>query len=331
VSRWRAIFTAGVLAAATAAWLLSGPRPPPRDGWEDHAVAPLPAIEPDPETHEVAGRVADAAGQPLADALVAATSAGEPSWCFSAADGSFVLRHLHPGALSAWVVQPGFRPAEILLEVPATAPALVVLEAWEPVEPLPPVERSAWRGTLAGREVLAGCEVAVLPLGFPDQPAAALSGAVARRAVADAQGNFAFDDLAHGRYRVAVLPPWAAGGSWPELASFELEHAAARLDQRVELAGGSVAGALRDARGQVVPGALVELATALAPARVFPAAISDPGGRFAVEDVPAGEYVLTLRASEARLERRLTLRPGEHLELELTDLETTLPAERSGG
>jgi hypothetical protein len=156
------------------------------------------------------------------------------------------------------------------------------------------------RGTGSVWSDPAGYEVVLSPVLPPDL----LQGPVERRVRTDPTGAFSIDDLALGNYRVRVLPSWARGGTWPTLAAPwtpELAHTGqTRLE--IELAAGAVEGRLWDPSRQPVEGALVLLADAADPRRVWPPAVTDAEGKFLVRALPPGRFTLSARAGEGVLE-----------------------------
>jgi hypothetical protein len=282
-----------------------------------------------PGARPLAGRLVDPDGAPVADALVYARPLDVPTWAVSDAQGRFEL---------AWPEAPDGAEPTAMLAIAARG--------------FPPIERGAARGTdelvielpareetppgvprvtpapLAGRIEPARPEDAP-PYSFevvlvPVDPPEVFGPAVLRRVACDPDGRFALPDLAGGRYRVHVLPAWAAGGTWPDMLGGEvlLTHdPAAPAELGLRLAEGALAGVLHDGGGRPVEGALLLLSSAESPGRLWPPATSDSRGGFLIEDLPAGRYRLFVEAGDARLEDLVVeVRTGRRVEVEVPPL-----------
>jgi hypothetical protein len=228
--------------------------------------------------------------------------------------------------------------------------AAVVLRMPPPIES-PPAPLRVARSTLEGRvesarpgDPLDRYEVLLAPVAAPSEPGAA----VPRRAPTDAEGRFRFEDLAHGAYRALLLPAWARGGTWPDLAATGLDAPSIPLlhprvpsgDDTDAEGAGRDEWVLRDRSGAVrcrvlgpapdggyltVEGALLVLRAdpsgsrpagtrpdgeSLAGAtRLWPPGSTDADGVATIEDVPAGRYTLTLTAGGFRSETGVEVRP----------------------
>ena len=273
----------------------------------------------------LAGRVLSAAGEPLADAAVYARAFGVPRWAYTDAEGRFEIDELPSEVLELEVVawphpighfraQPG-EPAELRLEPP---------------EPPPPGLPDVARRALSGRVLGAGSawgdpngyEVVFTPASPPDT----LQGPVERRVATDASGAFEIRDLALGSYRVVVLPSWASGGTWPDLAAswsqaLELETSAP-AELEIQLAAGAIEGRLfGDPTQKPIEGAFCLVVRADDPARIWPPVVSSPEGRFRVRCLPPGRYLLSVHAGEAALaDVQVEVRAGELSRPELEPL-----------
>jgi hypothetical protein len=158
----------------------------------------------------------------------------------------------------------------------------------------------------------AGYEVHLLPLA----PVTEFGGPVPRRATSGAAGEFELAELAHGRYRVAVVPAWGAGSLWPDLAApaqATIEHAPGTEAEplRIPLAAGAIEGRVLDDTDRPLEGALVLATLADQPNRAWLPLASDHEGRFSVPDVPPGVMHLTVRAGEGEVSARVEVLPGE--------------------
>jgi hypothetical protein len=86
---------------------------------------------------------------------------------------------------------------------------------------------------------------------------------------------------------------------------------------QIVLDAGELAGALRHEDGSPLAGALLTVHDAERPERVWPPRRSGIDGRFRYTDLPPGDYVLELRAGDARLESRVSVRPRQRTTVEL--------------
>jgi hypothetical protein len=264
---------------------------------------------PDPPTFEpvtmpagagiLRGRIVDESGAAVADLPVYARSGDAARWSYTDVDGRFRLDGLIDDELEVLVLalgrptqsfraRPGFDEVELKLGPPR-----------ENAPRLPDVARSDLQGSLTraleGDD--AGCEVLLEPVDPPN----VFQGAVPVRAAVDAEGAFRFEGLAHGRYRVKVLPAWARGGSWPDLAAPATNtwiHDGTRPAGVVELGAGALAGKVENQDGSPLAGALVLIHAAGDEAHPFPASVSDATGAFRFADLPAGPFAVEIRAGE---------------------------------
>src|SRR5579871_216688 len=192
--------------------------------------AALPAA-----TARVAGLVLDGRGQPVPDARVLAfpladggAGVGEPARATAELDGRFALDHLSPGPYRILVEAAGFPAAEL---APIAAPASDLT-----------VKLTGAGRSIQGRVV-----------GERDQPAVgarvllgAEAGGPIRETVARTDGRFAFAGLGDGAYALRAVDAGQVSATVREVVAREGQ-------------GGTALGApLRLARGQVVPGRLVQ-------------------------------------------------------------------------
>ncbi len=256
--------------------------------------------------------------------------AAEPlAWTQSDAEGRFELEHLVTARYEAALVRSGHPPVTYAIDVPSQGEVhWTIPPRLEPLPVLPEIERAPLAGRVAppaglGPWPIAGYQVVLRPT--PDTPP--LCGAVTRRVAVDEAGAFRLENLVRARYLVEVLPPWAAGGSWPALTSVEFDHTRPDSPElELALASGAIAGAIVDQLGRALEGALVMVSPASEPDRIWPARQTDDAGAFEVRDLPPGRYVLRLRAGLAAREQELDVRAGEVAEVvfEPLDLEEGL-------
>ena len=280
------------------------------------AVDERPTLEPFAvpiREHNLRGRVFASDGTPAVEAQVflvspdPAPGVAEPlHWALTDAEGSFEIRNLAAGSVRVVLSESGVPQAEFPLEIPQAEEVLWTLaEPFPPLAALPPVRRAPLSGLLSppiGQDrtafPVAGYEIALVPM----DDVHGLVGSVPRFARTDETGHFQLDDVVAGLYRVQVLPDWAAGGSWPVLDSFLLQHDAQlelRTSLRARLRCGRLGGRLVDLEARPVEGATVLVVAKNEPGRLWPPTSTDAEGRFVVIDLPSGSYVVSLCAGSA--------------------------------
>ena len=284
-------------------------------------------LTPPAHGHPLAGKITSPAGEPLEHALVWLRSGDEGSFAFTDSKGSFRFEELGAGPWPAKVLALGFEPLELTLEE-SSAPQIVVLKkAYGPPPSLAPIEHAPCAGRLVlpeGPDALDATDFEVVLQ--PEAPTR-IDSAVPRRVLCDAKGYFRIDDLIVAHYDLRVLPAWARGGTWPDLLAgvgggkaHDFTHKRGDGELLLALELGTIEGRLQEPLAHApVQGALVELALARDPGRVWLPQATDAAGRFALRALPAGRYRLTLRAGENVLVREIELGANarEALELEL--------------
>ncbi len=342
MKRFQIVFTLVVFLAIAAGVMRERLRPGPEERFDSGAFHPvaLEPLVPPAGALTLSGTVETAAGAPAPDVQVTllARASEEPlaqplHWTFTDETGRFTLEHLAAGSYRVVLVAPPAPPGSFDLVLPHDGEVTWRLSAPLPPLPvLPEIERRALAGVLAlpdgldayGESSVAGYEVVLRPAaGTPE-----LSGATLRRAISDSTGRFRFEELVHARYTLEVLPPWARGGSWPVLATLELEVAShvPTGEPRLVLAIGELTGRLIDAEGRPLEGALVEVFALDAPdaaglPRGWPPTVTDAEGRFRIGNLPAGAYRLRLRAGGGKREIEVRVEPGRRTELPLEPLD----------
>lgn len=319
-------------------------RPEPFDvsafGAEPGLAPTLAPLTTDEGTLELSGSVGDAAGQPAADALIVLFRSAEdesraPPVFSTRADagGRFTLERLAPGRYRVLVSHPSAQPASFSLELPHEGQV-----SWQLTTPLPPLptlpelRRGELTGQLAWPPGLAEGATATSLEGFevllvPAANARPLSGASERRAEADALGRFRVPALVLESYDVAVLPPWARGGSWPVLARAPLDVRNGVPEELVlALDCAAIEGTLLEQDGRPLVGALVRVFSlverdVVGEPLIWPPAVTDSDGHFRVEHLPPGRYVVHLRAGATAQDVELDLASGQraHFPLERLD------------
>jgi hypothetical protein len=317
----RTVFTALVLGLALLAWIVARARHEPLPAL---LAAPPPRVTLTPPqvpegAHELAGRLLDAEGAAVAEALLALRAGGRPFWTYSSGDGGFVLRGLPEGRFELCALAPPHPPGWFEVEVPAGAGPLELRLAARP----PPLEvlPEAPRSSLAGRVVpgggsrVGGCQVLLVPAPGGDP----LAGLVSRRATADEAGHFRVEELVHGDYEVLVLPPFAIASTGPELHRQDIRHGDDGQDLFLTLRCGAIAGTLVDTAGEPLAGAAVLARLEGVPDAVRAAASGADGG-FRLEHLPPGSWRLRVRAGEIDVERLVPVEAGRLQTLDLGPL-----------
>lgn len=305
--RW---FPAVVFGALLAALVREHSRPasaelPRFDPPAEVQLAPVTIPGDGERVHVLAGRVVDSRGTPSADVLVELSQDGEIHWAWTDERGAFELRGLGAGEVSVALVQIGRPPVVRAATLPSGVVDWSLPDPWPRVEGLPEIRRQALYGSVRSplEAPVADYELVLEPL----DGSSPLAGVVPRRAPVARDGGFAVVDLALGRYRISLAPLWAGGASWPRFASVDYEHGPEVGDVDLVLDAGVLTGLVADAEGVPVPGALLLVASAEHPERVWPPRRTDEDGSFAVGDLPPGEYAVALRAGAARIDRRVAV------------------------
>ena len=307
-------------------------RPEPPDAslfGEDMALeAGLPPLTAPSGTLELRGQVRSASGAPAPDAFLVLLrpdddpSEAEPVYrAYSDEEGRFAFTKLTPGVYTAVLTHPSTPPRTLAVELPLEGEV-----TWELAEPLPPLpvlpelRRTRLTGRLRLPELAAdahvelqGFEVALVPA--KDTPT--LAGACERRATTDAEGRFALDELVVANYRIEVLPPWAGGGSWPVLGRGACSPAdSAENTVELSLDVGALEGELREPGGRPLVGALVRVSAldardAVNEPEAWPVVVTDAAGRFRVELLPPGRYLVHQRAGSAVRDVEIVVEKGK--------------------
>lgn len=302
------------LVALAAAWARSrgahGPDPPRVDpAAAEVTFAPL---ESPLGGARLRGTVRSAGGAAVPEALVLARVADLPAWTYTDERGQFELSGLPPGPLLVRVCSRRYEVEDFLVEVPADGERLLLTQELGAPATLPALERAELVGDVSPpwpEWIVTGYEVALIPV----DPPQAFGAPVPRRARVAPDRSFRFEGLILGRYRVAVLPPWAAGSAWPDLAASaarELEHTRAGPRRNVPLEAGLVEALVTDVGGAPLEGALVLLHPLDDPGRIWPPFATGADGRLALRDLPPGGYALSVSAGGAEVRRTIEVRAG---------------------
>jgi hypothetical protein len=288
---------------------------PPRPSLVDFAAA-LP-------TSTLAGTVVDEGGEAVAEALVLAPVNDELVWTYTDVQGHFELGRLPAGERVLEITARRFRPRTFATLAPDTALVLDIGKAIDPPPELPKITRGDLPGQLEasidGRGWL-DYEVVLLPAAPPDR----FGAPVPVRAAVGADRSFHFPGLIHGEYRILVLPPWARGGSWPNLCESTHRgyvHGPSAGELLIPVAAGEIRGQLFDLEGDSLEGGLILVHPEAAPERPWIPARSDTDGGFVVRDLPPGNYQLEVQAGLALHVQRVPVRAGGISEADLPPLD----------
>jgi hypothetical protein len=270
----------------------------------------------------LSGRLADPSGSPIAEALVSVAFDDELAWTYSDVRGRFELPHVPLGALQVEVVAREFRTEIFPVSSPAAELELVMDEPVAAPPDLPPIERAELRGRVSasvGRRGLLGFEVLL-------QPASALheyGQPIPVRARVGADRSFRFPGLMYGEYRVSILPPWAAGGSWPNLCSADdrlYVHGPSAGELELRMAAGEVQARVLNEDGDAIQGAVAVLTPLGTPLRPWPPESSAADGTLIFRDLAPGRYRLELSAGQGSRSEEVEVVAGHTSVLDLPPL-----------
>lgn len=260
------------------------------------------------------GRVVDADEVGIADASVSTLVRGRPLWTRTDRAGAFRLTELDAGPCEVHVLARGYPTLSFPVSAGAE-PVELVLGAPFPEQPrLESAQTADLSGAIdpgEGEADASGYEVLLLPAGSATE----FGSGMPRRATTDSEGRYRFDALERATYRVIVLPPYARGGTWPDLltgwdGTGQMYNHDAGGENPPQLAlgllSGIIEGYFRDDRGRPLEGGLVEVSpmTDGNPA-ALPAVRTDAAGRFRLRHVPPGRY--SIRATAGAHSRETTV------------------------
>ncbi len=318
-------FTWIVLAACAIGWIVTALRS--EENWPKFSPPPdvaFAAFAAPDEPAELSGMIVDADGSPTSDALVEILANGYPHWAWTNARGRFRIAPLPLGHFEAVLHAEGYAPTVLEVDVAAANPPV----RWALETPLrdlvalPAMGRAPLVGRIAPSvgSSIGRCEVVLVPL-----PTDTITGAVPRRALADGDGDFEVPDLVLAKYELRVLPPWAEGGSWPVLARVEIDHRDGREVAPVTLQSGRIALRATGRELGAVAGAVALVREKDRPGRIWPPVVTSETGSASVGDLPAGRYLIQLRAGARLAEREIDLGPGELLGVDFEPLDLSAP------
>jgi hypothetical protein len=302
-------------------------------------IAPAPdamlqPLERPARTKSLSGTLVGPDGAPVGDALVWLRAGDEPHWTYTDGTGDFRFEYLGAAPWAVSVVARGFTPQRFELADTGTVQTIRLASAVEPIPSLPAIASSTLAGVvipaLPGETDLAGLEVLLTPLAPPET----LSAPVPRRVATDRDGRFAITDLVHGEYGVRVLPHWARGGSWPDLTRaldakepLRWVHgpSTAANEMRIQLESGSITATIKSAEDAPLEAALVLIAPAADPSRVWPPISTAADGTFTARDLPPGAYAVSVHAGAAVVTQSIDVAPRSVQRAAFAPLETAHP------
>jgi len=307
------------LAAVTVVGMRAEPDPLLLAGMPDHKELDKPGIRVGDSV--LAGHVIDDEGTPVADAALFVAQEGRPLWAVTDAAGTFILRDLDAGPVVVAINHRDHEPA--LIETVAGPDSVELTLGGRLPEPpsIPVLYAQDLNGTVTvrGTDDLTGYEVALLPTATADRR----EGGLPRRVPVEADRSFLVKDLLQAEYEVLLLPPWANGGSWPDLLSGLNDPAQRYTHPSVDPSApstldlvaqaGEVAGfAHHKDDGQPLAWAMiVAIPVAIDPGvpdqRRFPAVQSDATGAFRVRYLPPGRYLVLLAAGADRQQQEVVV------------------------
>lgn len=269
----------------------------------------------------LSGTVLSAKGHPLPHALVLSRTGELLAWNYSDIDGHFTLTGLRAGPLALRVIGDGHEPEDFPI-IDASAPCTLQLSAALPEPPLlPELTLVDITGTITPPRAdlgLEGYELWLEPMSPPEEFGSPLS----TRAEIQSDRSFSIQGLIAGRYRAALLPPWAKMGTWPNILDHGTPVITVGLSEPthldLKLTAGEIEGTVIDERGALVPHALVGGHPKHAPNQVWPPTRTDQLGHFTLRDIPVGIFVLHAHAGELAAEHTLEMPASSTLKVDLS-------------
>ena len=275
-------------------------------------------------TETLVGVVRDPQGVPLEGVTVVTQRDGQPIWAETDESGRFTLKGLDAGEGELGLIHDSYGASVLTIEA-GSGPVELQLDA--PLEPIlarSQIEVADLEGQVtAGGEVsLTGFELALAPVGSPDQPGIG----VPARVQIQPDGSFLVPELNHGLYEVRVVPPWASGRNWPDLLTPLGSEALRWLHPpalgaggvlELSLVAGEVTGQAHSGEtGGALAGAVVTVEPigpddGLNTANLLvPATRTDEEGSFRIPDLPPGRYRVRLVAGPEEREVEVQVPQG---------------------
>jgi len=267
------------------------------------------------------GVVQSSEGHIVRDALVSTGTGPLPTWDYSDADGRFSLEGLPLGEVIVRVIGDGHEPEEFTVLSSGDEAILALSTPFPKAPSLPKLTRVdlTWVVTAPrSRWGIEGYELWLDPL----NPAHEFGAPVARRATVQADRSATFEGLLSGRYRVALLPPWAQAGTWPNLLSPDTPIINVGLSEeahlKLKMVAGEIEGTVIDDDGKLVAMAIVAVYPKDRPNQVWPQARTDRHGHFALRDLPVGDYVLHAHAGVLSIKHVIQMPGSSTLKVDLS-------------
>ncbi|MCH2104483.1 MAG: carboxypeptidase-like regulatory domain-containing protein [Planctomycetes bacterium] len=269
----------------------------------------------------ITGVVLSSAGFPVRDALVSSGSGELLAWDYSDKDGRFTLSGLPDGAVSLRVIGDDHHPEEFTVSSGEASVELKLSEPFQEAPSLPAIvelDVTAEVSSPRSRWGVEGYELWLEPL----SPAHELGAPVSRRAPVGANRSITLDGLIAGRYRAALLPPWAQAGTWPNLLDPETPIFTIGLSEvdhlELKMVAGEIEGTVIDDSGKLVAKAIVAIHPEGRPDQVWPQAHTDERGHFALRDLPVGSYILSAYAGDLSVELPIQMPGPSTLKVDLS-------------
>ena len=251
------------------------------------------------------GTIESSEGHVLPNALVYTGTGELLTWDYSDADGRFSLEALHAGQVTVRVIGDGHEPQDFIRTAPLLDTRLALSSLLPEGASLPALEKVAVTGSITPPRAdwgLDGYELWLEPL----RPSHEFGAPVSARATVQADRSVSFDELLAGSYRPHLLPPWAQGGTWPNLLDPETSlisiGRAEEADFQLTMTAGEIEGSVTDEDGAPVKSALVRLRPEGELDRIWPPTRTDELGRYALRDLPVGTYRLESSAGDRSAE-----------------------------
>ena len=268
-----------------------------------------------------AGVVLGSAGHPVGDALVMTGSGALLTWDYTDADGRFALNGIPAGEIVVHVIGDGHETQNFSRSGPPFEGRLELSTPLPEPPSLPELEYVDITGVITAEYKdwgVEGYELWLEPLG----PAHEFGAPITSRATIQADRSVSFEDLIAGRYRAALLPPWAQTGTWPNLMKRGTPVIAVGLAEATHIEfvmiAGEIEGTIIDEDGRLVAQALVTVHPEGKPNQLWPPARTDEHGHFILTDVPVGDYVLQAHAGGLLVKHIITMPGSSTLQVDLS-------------
>ena len=243
------------------------------------------------------------------------------AWDYSDTDGRFTLAGLPEGEVNLRVIGDGHHPEDFIVSSATPSLELELSDAFPASPSLPElveVDVTAEVSSPRSRWGVEGYELWLEPLSAAHE----LGAPVARRAQVKADRSVSLDGLLAGRYRAALLPPWAEAGTWPNLLDPETPILSIGLSEvdhvELKMVAGEIEGTVIDDGGKLVAKAIVAVHPKEHPDRVWPQTRTDERGHFSLKDLPVGTYVLHAHAGALSVEHLIQMPGSSTLKVDLS-------------